>query len=316
MPHKDGLLNEALVDVCFEKRSKNNNEKTHYGRKAQPKIASTVVDESALNEAQSDDVAADEDNNDAIEVASCKSSKRKQERERKFSLVSYIEPDKIKQLLVRSEWVQHWSYCTHDKDVLSDGSPKGSHTHIVLYTYNAKSSSAIRKIFDRYALEICEKDEEPQNTLCQVCSDMVSAYRYLIHADDKNKAQYEIVERVCDDFGYWHDLEASCGYSDVIENKGKSMIDDMLDGVSTYEMVKRYGKEYIYHSQQLRDVASRIQSESFYNSPFESFRDFCGFVLDVAPFSDEDKVIFFNLLTYCQSMVKSNNADFGTRILK
>ena len=316
MPHKEGLLNESLVEACFETRGKNHNERPHFGRKAQTENDSTVVDESALNEDQSDDVAADEDDNEAVGGSSGKGSKRKQERERKFSLVSYIEPDKIKRLLVRSEWVQHWSYCTHNKDVLPDGSMKEQHTHIILYTYNAKSSSAIRKIFNRYALEICKDGDEPQNTLCQVCSDMVSAYRYLIHADDKNKAQYEVVERECDDFGYWHDLESSCGYSDVIENKGKSMIDDMLDGVSTYEMVKRYGKEYIYHSQQLREVTSRIQNESYYNSPFESFCDFCSFVLDVAPFKDEDKIIFFNLLTYCQSMVKANNADFGKRLTK
>lgn len=202
MPHRDGLLNDELVTACEEKRLNGSNEKMHFGRKARE--LSDEADEGCVSGAD----GADGDTN------ICNGSKPT--RDRKFSLTSYIRPEQLEILLRRSDWIQHWAYCTHNKDVLADGSLKEVHTHVILYTYNAKTSSAIRKIFDRYAVEICKEGEKPQNTLCQVCSDMVSAYRYLIHADQKNKAQYEPLERVCDDYAYWQKLEESCGYNDVM----------------------------------------------------------------------------------------------------
>lgn len=212
MAHRDGLLSDELVTACEERCLNSSNEKKHFGRTAQK--TSMADDVSVCDEKQDDDVVVEESDNDCEEIKRGKGSK--QPRDRKFSLSSYIRPERLEVLLRRSDWIQHWAYCTHDKDVLADGSLKEVHTHVILYTYNAKTSSAIRKIFDRYAVEICEEDEEPQNTLCQTCSDMVSAYRYLIHADQKNKAQYEPLQRVCDDYAYWQKLEESCGYNDVM----------------------------------------------------------------------------------------------------
>ena len=109
-------------------------------------------------------------------------------RDRKFCLTSYIDYNSITHFLKRCEWVQHWAVCYHDSDLNDDGTPKRPHTHILLYTYNAKTASAIKKNFDRYSAEIYRgTDIEPQNTLTQICFDMPTQWRYLIHADDRDK---------------------------------------------------------------------------------------------------------------------------------
>lgn len=299
MPHRDGLLNEDMVLACLEKRqNKEENEAPHFGRKASKE--ETPPEDENVN---SEDTTTDDN--------ATNGGKRKVPRDRKFSLVSYIPPERIKSFLERSEWVQHWAMCTHNRDVLSDGSIKETHTHIVLYTYNAHTSSAMRKIFNRYATSIVQNDEEPQNTLVQVASDMVSAYRYLIHADDPRKVQYELHERIADDYSYWSSLEQSSGYNDVLANSGKKMLDDLLAGTSSYEMVRRYGKEYIYHAKQYREMVETIYTERLRSDiTTDRFVDFCEFILESSPIRDRDAAAFFRVLEYIQDKLRTDRAVF------
>lgn len=152
--------------------------------------------------------------------------------------------------------------CTHDRDIKEDGTPKEVHTHILLYTYDAKTSSALRKIFDRFSAELYEgTDKEVQNTMCQVLYDTVYMWRYLVHKDDKDKAQYDDLERICDDFAYWTKLEKSQGMTDSKENMGLQVFNDILDGVTTRELIERYGKDYIYHAHMYKQVVCDYNRE-------------------------------------------------------
>lgn len=188
---------------------------------------------------------------------------QKQKRARRFCLTSYVDPTELRNFLSRSPWAQHWAMCTHDRDIKDDGSVKETHTHIILYTYDAKTSSAIKKIFDRHSSDYYNGKGDAQNTLVQVCNDVVAQWHYLIHKYDKDKAQYSPNERICDNSAYWLELCKTNALSDSALNTGLQMFDDIVDGISTREMICRYGKEYIYHARAFKEcVADSIRDGS------------------------------------------------------
>ena len=73
----------------------------------------------------------------------CGNGKGTTETTRRFNIRTYIKPDIVDRFLKTAPWVQYWAYCYHDKDVYEDGSSKEPHTHILLYTYHQKTSSAM-----------------------------------------------------------------------------------------------------------------------------------------------------------------------------
>lgn len=187
---------------------------------------------------------------------------KKDKRARRFCLTSYIDPSALRSFISKAPWVQHWAMCTHDRDKMEDGSSKETHTHVILYTYDAKTSSAIKKIFDRFSAEYYNGKGEAQNTLVQICKDVVAQWYYLVHKYDKEKAQYEPSARICDNTNYWLELCKTNALNDGSVNTGLQMFDDMLDGTSTREMIMRYGKEYIYHAQHFKQVVRDHCDES------------------------------------------------------
>ena len=204
----------------------------------------------------------------------------KPKRVRRFCLVTYIDREPLERFLKRSAWIQHYALCTHDRDKLDDGTIKELHTHIVLYTFEAKTLSAIKKNFDRFAGELVMRTDNPaQNTLVQDCHDVTSQYRYLRHLDDPDKVQYEECEVFTDNDSYWKELCRTNGLNDSSSNTGLQMFDDICEGVSTREMILRYGKEYIYHCHNFKEVVkdhvneitNPVKSEAFTEVAFKAY---------------------------------------------
>lgn len=244
-------------------------------------------------------------------VNDAKTSKPKhseEKRERKFCLTSYIDCNSLLHFLKRSEWVQHWSMCTHNNDVLEDGTAKEEHTHILLYTYNAKTASSVKKLFDRYSKEIYASTEiEAQNTLCQVCYDMPTQWRYLIHADNPEKAQYCEIERICDSFEYWNKLEKSAGMNDGADNLGLAMLRDYMDGVHPLEMARRYGKEYMYHLTHIQKVAYEVFKADARNKVNTlNLRDMMSLCLESSPLNADTINCFWVVYDYIISQINQN----------
>lgn len=231
-----------------------------------------------------------------------------EKRDRKFCLSSYIDRNSLLYFLKRSEWIQHWAICTHDRDTKEDGTPKDEHTHILIYTYNAKTASAIKKAFDRYSNEIYRDTEtEPQNTLAQICFDMPSQWRYLIHADNREKAQYDTNERLCDDFAYWNKLEISSGMNDSSNNLGLAMLKDYMDGVHPLEMARRYGKEYIYHLSHFQKFAFEVFKADARNKVNTlNLRDMMRLCLESSPLSAENINTFWVVYDFIISQINQN----------
>lgn len=256
-----------------------------------------------------------EENEKGVKVLTEKPLERNEnfqaKRSRKFCLVSYIDRNALEYFVKSQPWIQHWAMCSHDKDIKDDGTPKEFHTHILLYTYDGKTSSAIKKIFDRYSAEVYKnEDTEAQNTLCQVAHDMPYQWRYLIHKDNPEKARYEQIERICDDFSYWHKMELSQGMTASDNNTGLAMVEDILAGTATREMCRRYGKDYIYHAPLLKSACHDIAREE-YDQKHLDFKEVCEFLLSGSnvPFKEDYKYVFFMVLDYirkeCQVVYNS-----------
>lgn len=181
---------------------------------------------------------------------------------RSFTLTTYIDTEAVNCFVARCPWVQHYALAYHDKDLWTAedekknpkhkaGTLKEPHTHILLYTYSAKTSSAIIRNFDRFSREYY-KGGTPQNTMCEIPEDVTVLWRYLTHKDDPQKYQYSDSIRKVDSLDYWQKYEKTDGMNDTRHNFGLAMFDDMCNGVSTREMILRYGKEYIYHAHHLK----------------------------------------------------------------
>lgn len=233
-------------------------------------------------------------------------------RTRRFSMVSYIPTTELDKWLRGQKWVQHWAYCYHDKD-FENGKPKPPHTHVLVCTYDAKTVSAMRKRFGRLAIEVAEEGQPPQNTLGGAMSSPCGAWRYLIHADNPEKYQYPVGDRVADDYVYWNDVDTYFDTTDTTHNHGLAMVEDVLNGTSTMELVRRYGKEYIYHSKQIRDVVKDVIHECYTPQDSNNFTYLCDvyrLCLDCSPFKDEDITTFFNLLYYIESCKSTVLQDY------
>ena len=245
----------------------------------------------------------------SVRAEKTKSSYEK--RSRRFCLTTYIDSGAIENHLCTLPWVQHWAMITHDRDVNEDGTPKEVHAHVLLYTYDPKTSSGVRKNFDYFSREYYSTiGGEPQNTMVQVMHDSASQWRYLIHADNPEKAQYSHTERICDDYAYWHKLDYTKGMNDSANNTALQIINDMLAGVSTMELCTRYGKDFVYHlpryKEVLRDIVREENDRFFDNGSKFKITEFLPFMLADCPYNKGTVNAFYMVLDYLRQQCVVN----------
>lgn len=234
-----------------------------------------------------------------------KSKRRRSARPYAFSLSTYIEPDKVIDFLRGSHWISHWSMCFHDKDVWTkkdnqdnpahiEGQPKEPHTHIVLYTFNGKSSSSVKKLFDRYSTEVYGADKK-QNTFCEECTSVSAQYRYQLHLDDPDRFPYPLEARITDNQDYWRKFEITDGLNSP-DNKALAMIEAIQRGVPYRTMCEQYGKDFVYHFNQLFNMANRINRQE--NGVQEFNEDYIRGYLNTSPFATADINKFWEIIQY------------------
>lgn len=233
---------------------------------------------------------------------------KKDERVRNFFLDCYIDKDAIIPFLRRQTWVHHWAICHHDRDVNADKTIKTAHTHILLITYNAKTLSSVRKIFDEFSRDFYQgTDTPPQNTLGQIARELPRAWRYLIHADNPEKFQYSPLERYCDDCSYWNRLEVTRGMNDTTDNQALAILHDYMNGVHPLVMAERYGKDYIYHIKHYQNAIYEVyKAEMRANVQNNDIRQLMSLCLESSPFKDEQINVFWNVYDYIISQINTN----------
>lgn len=103
-------------------------------------------------------------------------------RSRKFRLLLYPDCPAHVEALKLIELYPKYSYILHDKDKLEDGSLKKPHWHVSIWFSNAKWRDALSK----------ELGVEPN--YIQPSNNSTHDLRYLVHADDPDKFQYDVNE--------------------------------------------------------------------------------------------------------------------------
>lgn len=105
-------------------------------------------------------------------------------RYRSFMLVLYPDDETHQDtLLYIQEFIDNYAFILHDKDFNENGEIKKAHYHVVIKLSNNKTISALAK-----ELKIGE------NYITPTHKSYVKGLRYLIHADDEDKYQYDFEE--------------------------------------------------------------------------------------------------------------------------
>lgn len=224
----------------------------------------------------------------------------KDERSRRFSIRTYIRVEVLDRFLKTCPYIQEWAYCCHDKDTNEDGTPKQAHTHVLLYTISAKTASALQKNFDRLDKANPSPSGLPEATHVEIMRDTCGSWRYLRHLDDPEKFQYTEDERVSNHKEWWFTYERTDGLNDCSNNTALRMFDDILAGLSTREMIMKYGKDYAFHIKSMERCVElhRIETQSNYAIPFD--RNLLNVILSSSNYKPQDIAIFNTILAFVQ----------------
>lgn len=159
-------------------------------------------------------------------------------RSRNFALISYLDEIQIQMVLCEhANHIKACAYIYHDKDTKEDGTLKEPHYHILLCLYNQRYESSVHNWFLRWE----NSDGELINTHTQVCRDIMNTYRYLTHANAKDKVQYSRDDIKGVNLDYFKDLDKQD------EDTALSALNDLLNGCSCKQVFDRYGRDAIYH---------------------------------------------------------------------
>lgn len=180
-----------------------------------------------------------------------KESHGKPKQARKFAIVTYLDPSLIdKALQAHAEQIREFAYMVHDQDRNEDGTPQIQHTHLLLWLNVPYLESSIKNWFRGNDIT-----GNPANTLTQICRDHVSYYRYLTHADNPEKHQYDPHDIVCTNPAAFEDGDQPT------EDTSWMALSDILDGVPLREVARRYGRDFIYHYGHIDQLIKAIRAE-------------------------------------------------------
>lgn len=154
-------------------------------------------------------------------------------RSRKFRLLLYPDnPAHVAAIDLLKSYPK-FAIILHDKDKLEDGTPKKLHWHVSVWFNNAKWSAALAK-----ELGIEHRFIQPSNN-------STHDLRYLVHADDPDKYQYDKDEIVTN-----MSVDIEKALLDIAEEdkvlKILDLIDDFETPLSTSQFVRLICKAGLY----------------------------------------------------------------------
>lgn len=245
-----------------------------------------------------------------------------QEMSRWHCLTTYIAYEHLEKFFkINGSWIKQWAYTLHNKDTNEDGTPKEPHTHILLYTFSAKSSSSVRKKFDSYAKQISVEEKNngnenavAQNTLGQICHEPVFMYRYQLHLDDPEKYQYPKEARKVSDVYYWREFEGTdCRNSNI----ALEIFDSIQGGMSTRDLLVNYGCEFAHNQRNYLHLACHYDQETaFVQNSIDDFQQLITNIIfeevEKAPFPTQSRKDFVKIYEYVAKQLK---IDYGYNLI-
>lgn len=181
-------------------------------------------------------------------------------------LISYLpSTDIINDILDKKiKSIKSYAFIYHNKDIyLNDilddkneilhkkGDLKTPHYHIYLRFKTNRDVDEIKRWFMPKGL--LDENGLPYNCLSQKVKSSVACIEYLTHKNEPEKFQYsenDIISYNIDSI-----LENDC-----IDNS-IDIVEDMLSGSPTRELVKRYGRDFIYHYSSYSAIVAKIKYE-------------------------------------------------------
>lgn len=165
------------------------------------------------------------------------------ERYYNFFIMTYLNPADFTPTLKR-DVVKHYAYIHHDKE---DCEP---HYHIILLLNNAKTISAVKKMFP-----------SGQNTFVQVLIDKVGAFDYLTHENDEGeKFKYDKKNIVSDNYNYFYDICIG-NEKDDKDERTIAIIDDILAKMPARQLLFKWGRDVVINYDKYVKFADQITSE-------------------------------------------------------
>ena len=164
-----------------------------------------------------------------------------------FSLTTYANEKQIQRVICdHAKSIRALCYIHHDKD---ESEP---HYHILMRTHATWSTVQITKWF----ADLKDKEKKPINTFCEIANDMYALKRYIIHDTEEARAegkhQYTIED--IKDFGMCDLSERKDAYDSSYE-----ILLKVLAGANPRELVRYYGRDYLYHLNAYHECAVRIR---------------------------------------------------------
>ncbi len=179
-------------------------------------------------------------------------SQTQSRKTRFFSLMTYADEKQLQKVMMKHiKSIRAYCYILHDKD---ENEP---HHHVVLRTHSTWSSFQLRKWFSG----LTDKEKKPINTFCEPANDLVALKEYLTHSDDESrtKGKYQYSASDIRDYGIWDLIPKNDSYDSSYE-----IINKILVGTSYRELVRQYGRSFLYHWDKFADMAAEIRQEEGY----------------------------------------------------
>lgn len=179
-----------------------------------------------------------------------KDSTNRPRRTRKFSAVTYLDEQQIKEVLQKhNKNIKAYAYILHDKDT-----NKKPHRHLLLTTINATTKTAVKAWFSGYA----DSSGLPINTMIEEMHDSYSSWCYLVHKDSSgNKIEGKAEYNLEDIKSFNKEI-----YIDEVSNDKDTItcaVVDLLDGLTLKEVAIKYGRDFIIHYHSIKLLLNDIQ---------------------------------------------------------
>lgn len=194
--------------------------------------------------------------------------------------MSYLPTQEIVKDILdkKSKYISAYAFIYHDKDtydkdildgdkvIHAQGELKQPHFHIYLKLKASRQEEEIRRWFMPKGVK--DSNGLAFNCLSQKVKSAYGAIEYLTHRNAPEKYQYDDSEVI------------SYNIDNILEDCPKddsfNVIEDILNGVSTRDLVRRYGRDYIYHISAYEAVAQKIKAEEELNEFKEELNAFHG----------------------------------------
>lgn len=179
-------------------------------------------------------------------------------RFRPWEIVVYCSKRELLSMLGKhNQRIAHYAFIEHDLDRYEEdneelGHKKGDikkvHIHCLLDFFDGHTFSSVKKLFTL-------GDLVPR---VEKISDRQAKFEYLTHKNHPDKFQYSEDEIFSNDISYYKDICLRGDKKDK-DNLALQIINDLLNGTNPYTMVCRYGRDYVIHRNQYKDMVFDIQ---------------------------------------------------------